>query len=173
PTMDNLGLARTTASSPRAPAEVIYGFSIRKNDVPTLVQWSFLVFIVGFPFEALGTQLGFGSLSLARIAGVLFFASFFFYYKPAIGIRRLPPVPKSMWCFLGYMAVYSMSALFLVDPEDFAAAKKDLFKLIELILLFWTASHLLQDPKFAKKVLLVYAIATVILAIGSVLHLPG
>jgi O-antigen ligase len=139
--------------------------------LPHVIRWSFLLFVMSFPFEAI--DLGFsGSLSLARIIGLPFFASYFFYYNPLSKKGPLPHVPHAMWWFLGYVIVYAFNGFFI--PEQFAAEfQTRLLTLIQLIVFFWIASNLLENEKLATAALVGFGAASVIVAVGTIFELPG
>jgi O-antigen ligase len=77
-----------------------------------------------------------------------------------------------MWWFLGYVAVYAGSVFFLPE-EPVRESVVHLFTLAQVIVLFWIASSLLKEEKLARTVLLTYAFAASILAVGIMIGLPG
>jgi O-antigen ligase len=122
------------------------------------------------PFETV--DLGFsGALSLTRMTGLLFFASYVFHYSPFFYRRSFAPVPRAMWWFLGYVAVYAINGFFI--PEDAVGEfVTRLVTLAQIMVLFWIASSLLEEEKMARSVLLAYTIATSILAVGTIVSSP-
>jgi len=108
-----------------------------------------------------------GISSLARIAGLLFLGTCLFY--PQVCFRR---PPRDLWWFAGYVAVYVLNGLstpaLFVDP--FLAR---LQTLVQLLILGWIGSILLQEEKFTRHTLLTFSIATMFAAIGMLLGLPG
>ena len=71
-----------------------------------------------------------------------------------------------------YVAVYALNGLFL--PGEYLASFSYVsLHWLQLIVFFWIASDILKDEKIAKKALLAYSIASMILALGLVLSLPG
>jgi O-antigen ligase len=106
------------------------------------------------------------------MTGLLFFGSYVFNYNPFFNKRSFAPIPRAMWWFLGYVAVYAINFLFI--PEDIASEVViRLITLVQLIVLFWIASSLLEQEKMARSVLLGYVVATSILAVGILVGLPG
>src|SRR5918996_331881 len=140
--------------------------------VPTPVRRCFYLLTFTLPFEA--TDLGFmtGSLSIAKLSGLLFFGCYVLYYSPLSEKRSLPPIPNSLWWFLGYIGMYVLS-MQRVPPELFGDFLSRLLTLLQILVFFWIASDLLKDEKLARGVLLTYSFACALLAVGMVLGLPG
>ena len=114
-----------------------------------------------------------GSLSLARISGLLFFASYSIYYTPLlVRNRAFPRPPGAIWWFAGYIIIYALNGFFVSD-QLFYEFRSGLVTLVQLIVLFWCASDILRDEKIARSFLLTYSIACVILSMGVVLRVPG
>jgi O-antigen ligase len=68
--------------------------------------------------------------------------------------------------------VYVFHGFFL--PEAFMSSFSNrFFTLLQLLVLFWIASSLLKEKKLMHHVLFTFVIASAILALGLVLHLPG
>ena len=141
------------------------------KSIPTIVRWFFLLAVFTFPFEAANLGFTSGSLSLARIAALMFFMFYLLYYGP-FHKRPFPHVPPAMWWFLGYVAVFALNG-FIVPEELVGAFFGRLFRLVQFLVLFWIASDLLKDAKTARGALLAYSVASAILAIGMFLQLPG
>jgi O-antigen ligase len=154
------------------PVRGVY-ITVPAKKIPLPVRWSFLLFVFTLPFQA--ADLGFmtGFLSVSRIFGLLFFASYLFYYNGLLFPERsFPHLPGAMWWFGGYVAVFAMSGFFV--PEQFSEEFRSFLRsLVQLIILFWCAFGLLQVEKFAKSFLLTYSLASVILAVGMLLGVPG
>jgi O-antigen ligase len=152
----------------RGPSGLVYlttgargAFSAR--DLPLMVRWSFLLFI--------GT-IAFDMWSSAKLCGLLFFAIYFVYHNPLSRKRSFPPIPGVMIWFMIYVAVYALNGLFL-PTERLDEFFTHLFTLVQVIVFCWIASDILQEEKIAKKALLTYSIASVMLAFGLLLSLPG
>jgi O-antigen ligase len=143
----------------------------QKDRVPRVIRWSFVLFIMSFPLEAI--DLGFsGSLSLARIAGLPFFASYFFYYNPLSKKGPLPRIPAAMWWLVGYLVVFAVNGL-LIPAELTGAFVLQLLTRIQLIVFFWISSNLLQHEKLAIYALLAFVLASTVVSGGMILELPG
>ena len=141
--------------------------AVRPESIPTIVRRSFLLFVIAIIFEG-AVDLGFTYLfSVARIAGLLFFASYVFYYG-----RSFPPVPRAMWCFLGYVAVVALNSWFIPE-QSVGEWLTRLMTLVQLMILFWLASDLLEKEKMARSVLLTFAIISSISAVGILFGVPG
>ena len=150
------------------PTRVRY-VAVPAEGIPIAIRWSFLLFVFTLPFEA--TPL-FGSLSLARISGLLFAGLYFLYHNPLTQKRSLPAVPPVMWWFLGYVAIYVLNVFFV--PEEFASDFfTRLLTLVQLLVVFWLTSALLEKEEMARSMLLSYSIASAILALGILFRLPG
>lgn len=162
--------------SSAAPQAVILGIGPR-HQLPVVIRWCFLVFVFTIPFEAAELSFTTSSFSLSKMTGMLFFAVYFFHYNPLLGQmispgRSLPVPPRAFWCFLGYLATYVLSGFFL--PEKLTSGfVSRLLTLVQLLVLFWVAADLLKEAKLTRQVLLSYALASVLLAVGMLLHLPG
>jgi O-antigen ligase len=144
----------------------------RATHTPTSVRWSFLLFAFTLPLQTADLVFMNGSLSPAKISGLLFFACYLSYYNPLSKKGSFPPVPRPMWWFAGYIAVYALNGLFVPDElfEEFCTG---LNTLVQLIVLFWFASNLLNDEKIVKSFCLAFSIAAVIVALGTILQVPG
>jgi len=146
--------------------------AVAVRGIPTAVRWFYLMFIFTLPYDA--ADLGFmtGSLSIAKISGLLFFAFYFFYYGFSRK-RSLPHPPHAMWWFLIYMVIFVLSGLF--EPVELAenVSFSGVFTFAQLLVFFLITSDLLKDEKMARRVLLTYAIASSLLALGMVAGLPG
>jgi O-antigen ligase len=136
---------------------------ISSQSLPTIVRWSFLLFIA-----SIGCEVS----SLTQLSGLLFFAIYFLYHNPLARKRSFPPAPRVIIWFVIYIAVYALSGLFL-SPEQLSEFFARLFTLVQSIGFLWIASDILKDENLAKKALFGYAIATLVLALGMVLSLPG
>jgi len=151
-----------------APARVVHA-AARVKSIPTIVRWSFLLFVFTIPFEAADLAFTSGSFSLARLTALFFFAIYCFYLSYE---KSAPRVPPAMWWFLGYLAVYVLNGLFI--PERMVSIFNErLLTLAQLFGLFWIGSSLLREEKLARIVLLTFSIAAVILALGTIVGVPG
>jgi hypothetical protein len=135
-----------------------------------MAHWCLLLYAFSIPLEHV--NLGFTSqyLSSAKMIGLLFFATYFFYYNPLLASW---PSPSRACCwFLGYAAIYILNGFFL--PEKLALNFfLGLSTMLQLIMFFWMAGDLSKDEKIMRQVWLMYALAASILAVGMVLQLPA
>jgi len=140
--------------------------------LPALVYWFFLLFILTLPLEAANVGITSGSLSLARLSGLMFFATYVFYYNFLSRKRSFPRLPRAMWGFAGYLVVFALHAFFI--PDELATTFfSRLLTLIQLTAFCWIATDLLKDPRVTRHALLAYSSASVVLALGMLLELPG
>ncbi len=135
--------------------------------VPLFLRLSFLLFTFTLPLESLNVSLGLGPISLARVSGLAVFGLSLINFER---IYSVPPFP--IWWFLGYLLIYAVSGLFIL-PVYTSSLFRGMFTLVQLLVLFWIASVLLQDEKFARITLLVYALGASLLTIAVKLGLPG
>jgi len=148
------------------PKKVIY-ILVRSRTSPRIVRWAFLLFVFTIPFEYIDLEALRGGSSISRMAGFLFFSTCLFY--PKVCFRR---PPQALCWFAGYVAIYGLSGLFL--PEKFISEFiVGLQTLIQLLVLCWLGSTLLQEEKFTRHTVLTLAIATLLAAAGMLLKLPG
>lgn len=104
--------------------------------------------------------------SLTKMFGLLFFAIYFLYHNTLVSKRSFPNPPKAIWWFVGYLAVYTISGIFL--PEEMLGGYLSrLFTLLQLILFFWIACDLLKG-KMARNACLIFSISSLIVAVGSI-----
>lgn len=173
----NRGAVKTTVSvrSLKYRSHETIGYvAVRTQSIPTITRWFFLLFSFTLPFEA--ADLGFmsGSLSIPKISGFLFIISYLCYYNPLFWRQRtLPAIPTVLWWFLGYLVIYILNGLFISEEDFMSGFFSRLFTLVQLMVMFWIASRLLQEDKIAKGFLLAYSLGSVALALGSILDLPG
>jgi O-antigen ligase len=136
------------------------------------VRWSFLLFVFTIALEGADLPyLNSGTFSIARLSGLSFFGSYFFYYGPLAG-KSLPSIPRPAWWFVAYLAVYLIHAPF-IEQGDFGRFASRSYTLIQLLVFFWLASSLLRSPKMMKETLWVYVASWLIVAAGLLFNLPG
>lgn len=140
--------------------------------IPLVVRGGVIALAVSLPFEA--ADLGFtsSSFSLAKVSGLLFVATYFFFYNPLSGRRTFPALSRPLRCFLAYFAVLLVHGIFL-DARYGWAYLSMIFTVAQLLLLFWIASSLLQNDRLLRWVLSAFAFSSVALALAMLLHLPG
>jgi O-antigen ligase len=158
---------RVDTTQPSAlPKKVIYILG-RARTSPKIVCWAFLLFVFTIPFETIDLEAIRGASSLSRLAGLLVFSTCLLYPKACF---RRPP--QALWWFTGYASVYALSGFFI--PEQFVGQFIEEFKtFVQLLVICWVSSTLLQEEKFARHTLLTFSIATLLVAIGLLLELPG
>src|SRR5262249_2556019 len=72
-----------------------------------------------------------------------------------------------------FFAVYMLNWVLLGSTEFQGEFVGSLFKLVQLIVMFWICSDLLKDERIARSVLLAYTIAVALFALAIVLKVPG
>ena len=137
---------------------------------PRVVHWCLLLYVFSIPFEF--TDLSFTTqyLSLAKTMGMLFFATYCFYYNPLLA--SWPSPSRACWWFLAYVAVFILNGFFLPEKFDLSFFLR-LSTMLQLIVFFWVAGDLCKDERIMRQMLLMYAVASSILAVGMVLRLPA
>lgn len=113
-----------------------------------------------------------GSLSIARLSGVLFFGFYFFNYGLFPNGRSFAPMPPAMRWFLAYAGIFALNTL-LRPAEGYGFDLTALFTLAQLLVFFWFTSDLLKSDDMMRLALLAYAAACVLLAFGMVVGVPG
>jgi O-antigen ligase len=165
-----IAIVRVRGANPASPTRIRY-VTVPIGRIPNPVQWSLLLLVATLPFE--GEQFSFlsGFLSIPKISGLLLGAAYFFYNNPFSPVWRGPAVPSAMWWFLGYLAIYTLHGLAL-PTADLGSFISRFVTLLQLIVLFWIISNLLEE-KLARRALLTFTISVTILALGTLFHLFG
>jgi len=139
----------------------------RARTSPTIIRWTFLLFVFTIPFETIKLESIPGASTLARLAGLLFFGTCLLY--PKVCFRR---PSQALWWFAGYASVCALSGFFI--PEQFVGQLiVELQTFVQLLVLCWLGSTLLQEEKLARHTLLIFSISTLLAATGLILGLPG
>jgi O-antigen ligase len=157
----------------RGPARVVYSQPVPRSnyaEVPKIVRWLFIGFVGALPFEAI--SFSFTSFSLARLSGLPLIVAYFFFYNPISGKRPFPPSSAPLACFLIYLLVFAANGIFL-DGFHLTQFVAVFLTLTQLLLLFWISSSLLRVELLTRRALLAFAFASVVLALGTLLQLPG
>lgn len=162
----NTGRAQAPASTRRRFAEV------KIKRVPLYVQLTLMLFTASLPFEAADLGFASGSLSIARIGGLLFFASYFWYCGPLNRHVSIPPVSRGLRWFLVFFGFYLLNGFF-GDTSFLTDLRGRLITFVQLGILFWFASDLLKDEILARNVALCFALACVVFALGTIFEIPG
>lgn len=140
--------------------------------VPKSVRWSFFLFISSLPLETLDIPyITSGTMTLSRLCGVIFFALYLLYTGFPLRFN-FPRIPTALWFFLLYFVVYLTTGLF-VEDDSLRAYVVRIMTLVQLFALLWLVSDLCRDLDLAKKCLMGFSIACTIVAVGTLLHLPG
>src|SRR5262249_28930992 len=150
--------ATVGAGEAASPTEFKYAAFVSES-IPRAVRWSFLLFVFTIPFE--DQEFSFIPGSLTKMVGLLFFAIYILYHNTLLSKRSFPHPPKAMWWFAGYLAVYTLSGIFLPDEEMLRSYLTRLLTLLQLLLFFWIAGDLLKG-KMARNALLIFAISSLI-----------
>ena len=148
------------------PKKVIYILG-RARTSPKIVRWTFLLFAFTIPFETVNLEALPGASSLARLAGLLFFSTCLLY--PKVYFRR---PPQALWWFTGFASVSVLRAFFIPEQlvDQFIS---EIQTFVQLLVLCWFGSTLLQEEKNVRHILLTFIIATLLIGIGLLLGLPG
>jgi O-antigen ligase len=157
----------------RGPARIVYSQPVPRSDyaeVPKIVRWSFIGFFGVLPFEAV--SLSFTSFSVAKLSGVPLIVAYFFFYNPISGKRPFPPGSAPLACFLTYFLVFAANGIFL-DGFHLSQFFSVFLTLTQLLLIFWISSSLLRVELLSRRALLAFAFASVALALGTLLQVPG
>src|SRR5262245_39887588 len=144
------GLAASTLVQPVNTKKVVYVL-VPSHRTPTILRWSFLLFICGIVFEYAGVGFMSESLSLAKATGFFFMLLSLVYSKRCFLYR-----PRALWWFLAYVVVLSLNGFFIPD-EMIGGHLVVLFTLVQLIIFMWAASNLLQEVKLARSTLLTFS----------------
>ena len=126
-----------------------------------ILRWALYGFVFSLPFDAPGRL----PLELTTMTGALFLAVCLL--QPGLCFGRRPSVT---WWFLGYLYVYW--AAYVVGGAQFTgdAVRSSLFY-IQALLIFIACFNLMRDPKIARHVMIVLAIAALVLALMTILHI--
>jgi len=138
--------------------------SVRSARIPSLVRWSFLAFVATVSLEYFQPLvLVSGSFTLARAAGLLLVASCCLYPR-----RFFSFPPGALLLFLGYTLVYALNSLTFSEGLV-TGTGSELFRLTQLLVLFWIASTVLKEENLAKNAMLIFSLGTVFLSISTML----
>jgi O-antigen ligase len=124
-----------------------------------ILRWALYGFVFSLPFDAPGRL----PLELTTMTGALFLAVCLL--QPGLCFGRRPSVT---WWFLGYLYVYW--AAYVVGGAQFTgdAVRSSLFY-IQALLIFVACFNLMRDPKIARQVMIVLAVAALVLALMTIL----
>ena len=154
------------AFGPRFPQHSLLrveGAAVRRNGIPMSVRVLYLLFVFTLPLDAAELSFLSNYLTVAKIFGLLFFASYVFHYCSPLSRRKSPFPPSAVWWFLGYVAIYGLNGLFMeqLDRQFFHR----LLTLIQLVVFLQFSSSLLQNERLTRDALLAYSLAAVLVAL--------
>jgi len=145
-----------------APGQLAPYPSMTQGPRPSaILRWALYGFVFSLPFDAPGRL----PLELTTMTGALFLAVCLL--QPGLCFGRRPSVT---WWFLGYLYVYW--AAYVVGGAQFTgdAVRSSLFY-IQALLIFIACFNLMRDPKIARQVMIVLAMAALVLAMMTILHI--
>lgn len=123
--------------------------------VPAIVTVGFAVAAMSIPFEVPSLHLKWEIPTLATS---------FFLLTTVFGLRHAyGRVPRPVWWFAGFLAVFAVAALASTPIDPIASAQEFVF-LVQAILVMWAGSNLLQDRRVARWVLGAFVVACVVRA---------
>jgi O-antigen ligase len=124
-----------------------------------ILRWALYGFVFSLPFDAPGRL----PLELTTITGALFLLVCLLQPGLCFGRR-----PTATWWFLGYLYVYW--AAYVAGGAQFTtdALRSSLFY-IQGLLIFIACFNLMRDPKMARNMLIVLALAAAVLAVMTIL----
>ena len=136
----------------------------RATEIPARVRWALLLFVFSVPIESITLS---EDITITKAFGYVFLASVL--TCPRLFRLRFSP---AAWWFLGYLTFVFVSGALL--PREFLRQfATNFLTLLQLGFLFVILSNMLRDENLARKVLLTFAIAVCILALGSLLGFSG
>lgn len=109
--------------------------------VPRPLRWAFALFVLSIPFGILEAGFEESRYTVSKLAGYLMLGVAVFY--PHISFRRFP---RAGWFFLFYFAVLVVQGV-VQPPMYHNSIQSRLFRLVQLIVLFWISYNLLRRPK--------------------------
>jgi O-antigen ligase len=155
--MRRSGFPPTTTGAP-SPAVQLQAMAPRPI---ALLRWALYGFVFSLPFDAPGRL----PLELTTMTGALFLAVCLL--QPGLCFGRRPSVT---WWFLGYLYVYWAAYVFGGAQYTTEAVRSSLFY-IQALLIFVACFNLMRDPGIARQVMIVLAIAALVLAMMTILHI--
>src|SRR5262245_22067936 len=104
-----------------------------ESRVPAAIRWSLLLFAFSLPYEQTTLSFLSGSLSLARIAGLVVLASCLIYRRHSVAM----PHP-ALWCFGIYLFIHCLRGLYVSTPFFF-----NFLTVLQLMLFAWLIAKVL------------------------------
>ena len=171
--MTHLILSRTQAG--RAVASGNSSFLRRTNVISKdttkwIIRYTFYAFIFSVPFEAAYVM---GGTTLSKLFGLALAA--FALLQPRL-CYAFPP--KAFWWFAVYLVIYVLlgSYLILVPPNVPQFNRSfilSVFKLTQLLALFWISYNLMKQERVSSGALWALACGTTLLAILQIVGITG
>jgi O-antigen ligase len=125
------------------------------------LRWAFAIFVASIPFEAVDT--GFERFTYSKFAGYALLLVALFY--PRTALRRFP---MAGWCFALYLLVFICMMPFQ-PPVLLDEIRSRLFRLVQMLVLFWISYNLLRHRRMAGLMLWSFATACSVLAVLNIL----
>jgi O-antigen ligase len=146
------------------PVAAIAGTAAPENGMPgLLVRATFYVFVFSIPFELAALDL---PLDIPRIAAAVFLTTTLL--EPRGCYRRIPCV---LLLYVAYLWVYLVA--FVVNGGQYPGEMLRLLtQLVQAVVVFWVAHHLLQHPRVVQRTLITFAVACSIRAAVQVFRVP-
>jgi O-antigen ligase len=134
---------------------------------PFVVRATFLALTVSIPFD--GVDVMPGIASLAKFTGYAFIASLVICPKR---FTSRSPGALPMKCFVAYLIIYVFGG-FAIPEEAMRPFAVHFFRLLQYLVLFFLACEMLKDVQLTRTVLLLFCLACTVIAVGSLLNVPG
>jgi hypothetical protein len=135
--------------------------------IPLSIRWSILVYAFLLPFERTDFGIFSGSLSVARIAGLLVIVSCLLYPRLTISVKN--PV---FWCFALYLVFHFAHGAWVNDSWNNGFLESFLTR-TQVVIFAWLLSSVLTDTRVAAHTFAAFAIGCVVLVSAMLLALPG
>lgn len=134
------------------------------------VYWTYYAFLLWIPIETvyiIRDSEAAGGFTISRLLGVVLFALALLYRR--ICFKAFPAV---FWMVFWYLAVYSLSVLWI--PEElYAQFFVEQLTLLQMVVLFLISLNIFEDARFRGSVLRLYGWWSAIVAVSMMLGLFG
>jgi len=150
----NPGIALPLYAGTAAPARV--ASTTPRVAVNPVVRAAFYGFVFSIPFDLPYLKL---SLEVTTVTGALFLLCTLI--QPSVSFRRIPGAV--MW-FVVYLWMFGLSTLINRNPLNSLVLVLFLF-MVQLVLILWTSSNLLRDPRVMRGVIITLALAVALRAV--------
>ena len=134
---------------------------------PTAVQWTLFLVLFSLPFE--GIDLGYlpGSLSIAKLFGVLLFIASLWYRNIC-----LAKIPYPFFYFIVYLGIYILMGIF-IQFYLFRIFISSIVTILQLFLLFLIFSNVFRQRTLARGGLLAFSLGSVLSAMSMLMGVTG